>query len=501
MSKRKHESAFVIPHDWEIGDDMRCIRLMWPSSNEWSRLLVSLLYLLTRGREWDKESGTITEVQRIAWAIWDANVPLRACGDSGDGSAIAPPGTIEYRGGSLIVIGEDEMGQVVTDVTYDAATGELIIWFGKCCSTRITLAGADAGVVVYGEPELPDVPPGEDDPITLPEWFACGKATEVIERIEAISRAAWNNRTTPAAMKSAIMAANPGYSVSMVWVLNLYTVGLGLSALEALGDADIFNSEFLKDWKCWLLNRLNNDAQGLDSGTWQGMQSWLIAYPLENEVPDLDVVLGIYVMNWYLAILDVLSRERFNQIMLEGAATQQDCSDCGGIYDTGYGGGETPPLASGYYLSANLAGSAGEILNTDAGWSQLGMFDTAERKIYGVLCQLNVGGPFCTIKRMEWDPAYMGLPVDVSIWGDTSGKLAEEGIHIGIPMITFPDITIAAQLAAQLNYSQAILKGIGVLGTELAVAAQTVGAELDFGDDTFSWSFKEFRWIYKSGSE
>ena len=129
------ESAWRIPSDWD-GESRVCIRIQWPDSPEWQRLLISLLYTLTRGREWDKNTGNIRDTQVVAWSIFDDNVPLRLCAEQDGGEVLPPPLTIEYRGGSLIVMGENEMGQVVTDVYIDSSTGELVVEFGPCCKFR-----------------------------------------------------------------------------------------------------------------------------------------------------------------------------------------------------------------------------------------------------------------------------------------------------------------------------------------------------------------------------
>lgn len=330
------DKGWSIPSDWD-GETWDCISLQWPASEQYRQLLIGLLYTLTRGREYDRDTGVIKAAQQSGWAIFDANTPLAACG--GDGQEVVTPNTpftIEYRGGSLIVISEDDMGQVVTEVKFDPVTKKLTVYYGKCCPDVIDLASIVTGDGVQ-EPEDITNPPTQDDgtlPGEVPDFYICGKVTEVMDRVAAIGHAAWNNRETPGTMASAIRAANPGYSVSMLDVTNLYLVGIQLSAVEVVGDTDIFNSEMLRDWKCWLLDRVPAGTGGISKADFNAMFDFLMAYPWEDEVPDLDFYGGVLVADWWRNICQlVLGRERFNQIMLEGAATQADCSECGGVYE------------------------------------------------------------------------------------------------------------------------------------------------------------------------
>lgn len=62
---------------WIIPDDYDPIETQWsivtmcvPNTQQWRGIITGLVYGLTRGRNWDEKTGTITEVQQIAQAIF-----------------------------------------------------------------------------------------------------------------------------------------------------------------------------------------------------------------------------------------------------------------------------------------------------------------------------------------------------------------------------------------------------------------------------------------------
>ncbi len=76
MSQR---AQVPIPDDWD-GEDTICACIAWPNSAKWRGVLQGLLSAPTRGRFWDAETGSVLDVQGIAWEIWEKNMPLQDCG-------------------------------------------------------------------------------------------------------------------------------------------------------------------------------------------------------------------------------------------------------------------------------------------------------------------------------------------------------------------------------------------------------------------------------------
>lgn len=168
------ESAWLIPSDWELAsDEWRGICLNWPNSEEWEILLFGLLFTLTRGRSWDRASGTITDAQAIGWEIFDRNHEMADCG--ADCPECPEPDETNPAGGALIE-SEEEMGQVVTDV--QIVNGQIRVFFGPCCwrdlgTLEEIAAGESEGVT----------PPWEEIYPEGPDYSACAKATAIVDAV------------------------------------------------------------------------------------------------------------------------------------------------------------------------------------------------------------------------------------------------------------------------------------------------------------------------------
>jgi len=320
------ESAFIIPSDWD-GETFECLEVQWPASESWRVMFRSLLYLLTRGRTWDRDTGLIVDAQAEAWAIYDRNFPLTFCADCGQQSEDddAPP-CPTCSGGSLVVIGDLEMGGVVTDVTLE--NGRLYVWFGKCCKVEVGAIDDLQTETTITDEEVE--PPADEPVIDDIEWFACGKASHLVERLEDMGRAAWDNRSTPYNVRNAILAANPGFSVSMTDITALWINMIGLMAIEGVTDADIFNSEFLSDWKCFANQLLEDDGGTFSATEFALFQGYPTGWALFSESPDIEVIFDVWVAAFWALVCDILGRDRMGQLMLQKATEEGDCSDCGG---------------------------------------------------------------------------------------------------------------------------------------------------------------------------
>jgi hypothetical protein len=326
MSRR----GWTIPQDWN-GQTWQCYRLLWPASEQYARLLVGLLYTLTRGREYDKSTGTITDAQEAGWQIFDNNYPLVLCGADSESGDVP---TLAWSGGGLVVIdSEGDMGQVVTEVYVDEATGELVVEYGKCCVYRFPMIASTG--TEYGPdgepittPTEPVPPTGMDPPVDPLGYDACAKITTLMDRILAIGDAAWDNKTSPWDVAGGIRDVNPGYSFSMTNVTSLYISIVGLVAIEAVTDADIFNQEFLDAWKCYGLKFLDDDADGFTKEQWLQFTLYPTYYVFSDGTPDLDAVFDVWAAGFWADVCNVLGRERAMQVMQESVGTTEDCSGC-----------------------------------------------------------------------------------------------------------------------------------------------------------------------------
>jgi len=324
--KIKHDSGWAIPQDWD-GETFKCIALQWPNSVQYSRQLIGMLFTLTRGRSYDRNTGTITDATAQGWSIFDANYPLVECGgDTNNNTNEDTP--CPTCGGGLIVVEGDDVGQVVTNVYINAA-GQLAVEFGPCCVKTFDISTGTAPVVLGTDGEVIDVP-GIVAPEIDQDYTACGKATVMASRIFAIGQAAWDARANPLAVAGAIKDANPGYSFSMVAVSNIYLAMVLISTFEAVGDGDLFSQSFEKDLKCWLAKRLDDTSKGLSQTEFVEFTGWLVSYRFlhgaHNEIVDtaLDAAIGAF-WQWVAVLVGV---NRLEQIGQEALGVAGDCSDC-----------------------------------------------------------------------------------------------------------------------------------------------------------------------------
>lgn len=186
--KKQTESGWAIPDDWN-GEDWTCYAIQWPDSPKFKLLLRSLLYSLSRGRDWDRQTGTITAATLIGWDIFDRNSPLIDCSASPEcpecpDCDTGGNGGNAGSGGGIVILEEEDMGQVVTDVQLIGSV--LRVYFGHCCYEDYDLAGLAA--------EFPgELPPDVVNPDEDPEfeYSSCGKAKGIVEAIYTIVTAAY----------------------------------------------------------------------------------------------------------------------------------------------------------------------------------------------------------------------------------------------------------------------------------------------------------------------
>jgi hypothetical protein len=256
---RKSESAWIIPDDWELSEDWTDYCIHWPDSWQWRLLLKSLLYTLTRGRSWDRDSGTITDAQAIGWAIFEANhLLLDLCGDSAETDGETPTdGTIfMYIGGSLVEV--SDMGQVVTSV--EVVDGKLRVYYGKCCYEDLTVPAASQVIADVGDDPWK---PTDDSGYEEPEYSACGKATAIVKATYLLIQAAfdalevdWPWQILPHVEQAVGYNLKDGYLANMM-------ANVGAGALVGLNYFDIYNVGDEADAICHLQALFGDNAAGV----------------------------------------------------------------------------------------------------------------------------------------------------------------------------------------------------------------------------------------------
>jgi len=70
-------AVMPIPDDWD-GEQWCCHVVEWPSSEQWTAILLGLITTPQRGRFWDGRTGTITAAQAVGLQIFQRNL-LEVC--------------------------------------------------------------------------------------------------------------------------------------------------------------------------------------------------------------------------------------------------------------------------------------------------------------------------------------------------------------------------------------------------------------------------------------
>jgi len=390
-------------------------------------------------------------------------------------------------GGGLVVEGED-MGQVVTDITYE--NGVFYKWFGPCCKQAIT----DLASIADDQPEeVADDPLNPNDGTSV-VYSACGKAWAIVETIYLVGETVWeNNLSLPFQWVGKVEDAIPGNND--LDDNNIISAFLTADIIRALGvdQAEVFDAGDKADLLCLVASLLSNDKEGITRPQWDEL---------------LGAIVGIYgtpIGNFWRDCADAIGPSDMRDITrLAAYDLTRDCS-CGGAIPAGV----TTPDAQGWYLGENLADQfssvfadgAWEIINTPA--------YTLPEDAYGTFLVVRTYAGLGTVKRRNALTAYGEFPAvvaDLSAWTSTSDHL--ESLNQGFPLISSLTTTIRASLAAQRGYLGNNSGGtIQIHGTTIATppaaAGQTIAASLTsdpayvFGNDL---EVVEFRYVHNTNS-
>lgn len=276
MTTKTRDRGWAIPDDWD-GQTWSCIELQWPDSPKYTLLLRSLLYSLTRGRDWDRDTGNIKQQQLIGWEIFTRNSPLVNCEDCPE----CPPEATErdlsgLACGGLIVMEDDDVGQVVTDVTVE--DGVLTVWFGPCCSKP--LSDFVVSDVQPGIGDTPWQPPGVEE---APDYSACGKAAAIVEAIYFVLEATQDalvDTDYPWQILGHV-ENSVGYNLDNKWLAALWGSWLVLAGLSTIdmfsgfdisdfvgfAPADVFSPIDRANSRCALEHLFSDNAVGVPDET------------------------------------------------------------------------------------------------------------------------------------------------------------------------------------------------------------------------------------------
>lgn len=350
-------SRVPIPDDWD-GTSYCCRLIQWPSSEQWTAILLGLITWPMRGRFWDERTGTVTVVQEIGQEIYQKNVL--------DG------------GGCAMACLED-----LTAVLADLALAIQGMSGGICgCPATATGEYPDPGTEIGDEGS--EAPPGyEETPATNSEacnmsnwiWFGMH---ETIVKFRLYNIIGWVTFGVPALIGIIISLLTAGTTELFI---SIFAAQLGaLSALaESLlsaGDSDL---EEIQDW-------LEEEKEAI-------VCSLYVANNVAEAIANLDALADAFPMDAlqkaiFFAIANnyTLAGRFFpSDAALTAAAELEDkidCADCGQYVDCPfefqYGTGSfrydgesftiNAQLTGGYYLLNFLTDCGGENCNSSGNW-------------------------------------------------------------------------------------------------------------------------------------
>jgi len=226
-------------------EGLRCVRVWIPDSDGYESALHSLLTYANRWFAWQRDDAHNGTVAAALWraayqqTIEDYFAGLSCDCDTDNGSGNGTPEPCPVCGGGIVIEESDDMGQVVTDVEFDANTGVLRVYFGKCCYTDLDLSGLSTNT--------------GPNPVTWPDpeqvASTCGKAAELIDCAERMIDAGWDNMTDYFGFEPAVRAA-AGDNITLSRS-GIYILRNALIALSATGSkSETLDTDMVAKAKC-----------------------------------------------------------------------------------------------------------------------------------------------------------------------------------------------------------------------------------------------------------
>ncbi len=245
-------------------------------NEQWVSHVIGVMYRLTRADAWqgddDERLRAIEQAERIIAAMargMDCAIPT-----DDDAPTNQPSELLTVGSGGITLAGDDDMGQVVTEVKI--VDGKLRIYYGHCCYDEI-----DISSLADDEDVIPQ--PGDDDEIEIPteiggEWVSssCVKATQVMaiqaDVVDSILDAV-ASRAIPQAAANDFKNRWPGIVLGQRDFLAAYTAGLNVEAAGYSSEAESAN--FYQTLKCHYDAVLDGTLAGVTASQYEGLKSVL----------------------------------------------------------------------------------------------------------------------------------------------------------------------------------------------------------------------------------
>lgn len=442
-----------------------------------------MLYALTRGREWNGDTGNIKNAQAAAWEIFDKNFPFLECSQADADTLDGAQSANDICGGGIVIIGEGDMGQVVTDVWVDFAANQLVVEYGPCCIKRYYLPEIAGDEFGGGDADLPDEP---DYPEETADYSRCAKATSIwgvwVDCVDIILDAA-QGLTAPWNVTGLLQAAYPSLNFGATQVLHAYTAAISVETQGYASETE--TTAWMKEVKCAWSQIGAEDGAGWSEDQYNSALSLLSAVANKHfTLAAFPTAFGDMSAVWFYtaqAIGKGDAKDLTTRVVPTGA---EDC-DC-----------DTPPVLGygGYYLSPDLA--AGHLGRVDGSVYYAGMRQMAGADVYGCIWSFEPYTANGVTKRMSWANSQLPGVVDAGMWVDGSDQI-QAILAAGGGLVYFGDSTIGTVLAALAGISTTVWKmSYEPFGTKLFDEMDVLGSHIQIGtDDTIVTA--KFHYIYK----
>lgn len=148
-----------------------CLRIWIPNDRGYRQAVLGAVSYLGNWFAWERDAAhqgrEAAAVFRQAYSLTVEDLLAgKNCGDTSDcdGSSSEPVTLDEINScGGLIVLEAEDVGQVVTDVKWNALTGKLEVYYGHCCKEELDIGTLNSSppANVYA-PDVTDPPPAVD---------------------------------------------------------------------------------------------------------------------------------------------------------------------------------------------------------------------------------------------------------------------------------------------------------------------------------------------------
>lgn len=286
--------------------ELTCFRILWPNTREWRAILGGLLWLMARGRTWNETTGSVRDVQTAGYRLFGLNYPLTECNHTADGDNGGRDcsGGGDCLGSGILVEGEDDMGQVVTDVAI--VEGKLRVYFGPCCWKDL----GDA-TDLKDTTDLSEQLPEEYQPENYAGDISCQKAHAMTVHLWRMAELLCQTPTFDEGMGSDLKSAYADISFDQLDLIGAY---LGWVASEILFLGWSVNDTDFKTIRC-KLNAVFTDRWSITSDEFKAMKAVV------------DGNLSLEKAAIFHGIIDAVGPGDWNKLALQSAMTAQSV-DC-----------------------------------------------------------------------------------------------------------------------------------------------------------------------------